>query len=59
MIFKEKKENLIKVFEVDKDTKTFYIINTFLNIINRWQKIRIYIYDIQHEISDYKNGKEL
>ncbi len=54
MIFKDKKENLIKVFEVEKETKIAYIINTLLHVINRWDKIRIYIYNIGNE----ENEKE-
>ena len=46
MIFKEKKEDLIKVFDVTRETKVSYIINTLLNVINRWSKIRIYIFNI-------------
>ena len=49
MIFKEDNENLIKVFEITRETKVSYIINSLLNIINRWSKIRVYIYNIESE----------
>ncbi len=48
-LFNESKEQLIKTFDIDKDTKIAYIIQTLLIIINRWQKIRIYIYDLDTE----------
>lgn len=51
MIFKEKKEDLIKVFEIEKENKISYLVNTFVHILNRWKKIRIYVYNIE------KNGK--
>ena len=54
-LFNESKEQLIKVFDVDKNTKIAYIINTLLVIINRWSNIRIYIYDIKD--NDLEGGK--
>jgi hypothetical protein len=45
--FEETKESLIKVIDIDKETNIAYLINTLLKIINRWNKIRVYIYDIK------------
>ena len=48
MIYKENNNDLIKVFTFpDKEenkNKVAYLINTLLIIINRYPKIRIYIY---------------
>ena len=44
-LFNESKEQLIKTFEIDRNTKIAYIISTFLNIMIRWPKTRVYIYD--------------
>ena len=41
----ENKEDKIKIFEVDNKTNVAYIINTILNIINRWDRIKIYIFN--------------
>jgi hypothetical protein len=54
MIFRESKDDLIKVFEVKKETKISYIISTFLNILNRWNNIRIYVFNINNKGNDKK-----
>ena len=48
-MFKEKKEDLIKIFTINKETKVSYLIKTLLEIINRWDKIRIYIFNTKGE----------
>lgn len=49
MSYKEKETKLIKEFEVSKKTKVSYIINTILNIINRWDNVKVYIYNLEDE----------
>lgn len=44
-LFNEKKEQLIKVFDINKNTKIAYIISSILTVLNRWENIRIYIYN--------------
>lgn len=43
----DKKENLIKIIKFDNKQDVTYLISSLLEIINRWEKIRIYIYDIK------------
>jgi hypothetical protein len=57
MTFKEEKKNLIKRFEVNKKTKVSYIISTILNIINRWDNIRIYVFN-KNNIGGKNNEKQ-
>lgn len=45
-LFSENKEQLIKAFDIGQNMKIQYLINTFLNIMTRWRRIRIYVYDI-------------
>ena len=57
MIFKEEKDQLIKVIDVNRKTKVPYIISTLLNIINRWNNVRVYIFDINKKSEGNKNEK--
>jgi len=54
-LFNEKKEQLIKVFDFERGHTVYYIINSILNIVNRWDKIRIYVYDINIKGEGVKN----
>lgn len=57
-IFKEDKKDLIKVFEISYDTKIQYVVSTIMHIMNRWKNIRIYIFNINHEVNkNEKNNK--
>lgn len=44
-VFGEDKEDLIKVFTFNKGDKLSYIISSLCNIINRWDNIRIYVFN--------------
>lgn len=50
-----KSKNIIKNFEVCNETNVFYLFKTLLEIINRWNFIRIYVYNIREE---KQNDKE-
>ena len=53
MIFNEKGE-LVKRFEIYKKTEIAYVISTFLNILNRWDSIRIYVFCIEEKKNEKK-----
>ena len=42
-ITKEDNNKVIKVVDIDENTKIQYLISTLLYIVNRWKKIRMYI----------------
>lgn len=36
-------QRAIKIFEVTRETKVFYVIKTLLEIINRWKEVEIHV----------------
>ena len=55
-LFNESKEQLIKVITINKNANIAYIVSTFVNILSRWDKIRIYVYDVN---GGGKNGDKI
>ena len=55
MLKGESKEDLIKMFDVNRETKIAYIISSLLNIVNRWNCIRIYVYNIKGDKNEKDN----
>ena len=55
MEIKENKEDIIKILAIKDSTNVAYIINTILNVVNRWGSIKIYIFNVAEK---YKEGDE-